>query len=297
MDKSTHRWKFHRVGGLEQVSLASAQDLEELGNLDQKLWTALSCPVRGLELDPRTLELLDTDKDGRVRAPEIIAAVNWCKPRLRSLEAIIPGAADLPLAAIDPATAEGKALLGAARQILSARKNPGATAIGPADVADVSHVFDGTTFNGDGVVTPAAAEGELAAAIADAMACAGSEPDRSGAPGIDRKRLDAFFADLAAYAAWCDCRRRRLHPGLGAATGAAWKAVSTLRAKVDDYFTRCRLAAFDPRGPALLNRSDADLAALAARDLSGPVADLAALPLARAEAGRPLPLGAGANPA
>jgi hypothetical protein len=297
MDKSTHRWKFHRVGGLDQVSLATAQDLEDLGNLDQKLWTALSCPVRGLELDPRTLELLDTDKDGRVRAPEIIAALNWCKPRLRSLEAIIPGAADLPLAAIDPATAEGKALLGAARQILAALKKPDAAAIGPADVADVSHVFDGTTFNGDGVVTPAAAEGELAAAIADTMACAGSEPDRSGAPGIDRKQLEAFFADLAAYAAWCDVGADASTLTMGAATGAAWKAVSALRAKVDDYFTRCRLAAFDPRGPALLNRSDADLAALAAKDLSAPLADLAALPLARAEAGRPLPLGTGANPA
>jgi hypothetical protein len=297
MDKSTHRWKFHRVGGLEQVSLATAQDLEDLGNLDQKLWTALSCPTRGLELDPRTLDLLDGDKDGRVRAPDIIAAVAWCRARLRSLDSIVPGAADLPLAEIDPATAEGKALLGAARQVLGALKRPDAPVVTPADVADVSHVFDGTPFNGDGVVPPTAGEGAMPQVIADAMACAGSEPDRSGAPGIDRKRLEAFFTDLAAYAAWCDAGADAATQPLGPGTGAAWKAVSALRAKVDDYFTRCRLAAFDPRGAALLNRSDADLAALAAKDLSGPVADLAALPLARAEAGRPLPLGAGANPA
>jgi hypothetical protein len=298
MAKNPHRWRFHRVGGLEQVSLATADDLEELGKLDQKLWTALSCPTRGLELDPRTLDLLDADRDGRVRARDVVAAVEWCKPRLRTLDELVPGTPDLPLSALDAETSEGVALLGAARQILAARGKPGAESIAPADVADVSHVFDSTLFNGDGVIVPASAEGdaEVATAIADAIACAGSVPDRSGLPGIDRKRIDAFFGDLEAYAAWWDAAP----PGaqaLGPATPAAWKAVSALRTKVEDYFTRCRLAAVDPRGSAILNRSDAELAAVAARDLSGSPAELAALPIARVESGRALPLAQGVNPA
>jgi hypothetical protein len=48
-----------------------------LEHLDQKLWTALSCPVYGLEIDFRTLELIDKDNDERIRVPEIIDAVKW----------------------------------------------------------------------------------------------------------------------------------------------------------------------------------------------------------------------------
>jgi hypothetical protein len=299
MAKNPHRWKFHRVGGLEQVSLQSAQDLRDLGKLDQKLWTALSCPTRGLELDTRTLDLLDADGDGRVRAPDVVAAVEWCVPRLTTLEALLPGEAELPLSAISTATPEGQALLDAVKRLLAVKEKPSATSIGPVDVADVTHVFDGTPFNGDGVITPRSAEGDAAAAaaIADAVACTGGVPDRSGEPGVDGPKLEAFFADLAAFAAWRDAGATPAIQALGPTTDAAWKAAQAVRAKLDDFFTRCRLAAVDPRGAAVLNRSDADLAAVAARDLSAAPAELAALPVARVEAGRALPLAEGLNPA
>ena len=48
-----------------------------LEQLDQKLWIALSCPTQGLEFDGKTLEMIDTDGDGRIRVPEIIEAVKW----------------------------------------------------------------------------------------------------------------------------------------------------------------------------------------------------------------------------
>jgi hypothetical protein len=59
-----HSWTFFRAGGVDQVILQSGDDLKNLDQLDQKLWVALSCPVKGLEIDQRTLELLDADKDG-----------------------------------------------------------------------------------------------------------------------------------------------------------------------------------------------------------------------------------------
>ena len=74
---STHTWNFFRTGGLDQVVLGSAADLTALPELDQKLWVALSCPVKGLELDERTLALIDSDNDGRIRVPELLAAVAW----------------------------------------------------------------------------------------------------------------------------------------------------------------------------------------------------------------------------
>jgi hypothetical protein len=56
-----HRWRFVRVGGFDQVQLDTGRDLLALGQLDQKLWVALSCPIDGLEFDRRTLELIDAD--------------------------------------------------------------------------------------------------------------------------------------------------------------------------------------------------------------------------------------------
>ena len=67
--------------------------------------------------------------------------------------------------------------------------------------------------------------------------------------------------------------------------------------KVDDYFTRCRLAAFDARALTALNRSETDFLALASKDLSASAAEVASFPLARIDAGKPLPLAEGVNPA
>ncbi|GAB2179981.1 hypothetical protein DLREEDagrD3_02040 [Denitratisoma sp. agr-D3] len=84
---------------------------------------------------------------------------------------------------------------------------------------------------------------------------------------------------------------------LGADTPAAHAALTEVRAKIDDYFTRCRLAAFDPQGAAALNPDPDTLRALGTGLLHGAADAVAALPLARVEAGRALPLKDGLNPA
>ena len=43
---------------------------------------------------------------------------------------------------------------------------------------------------------------------------------------------------------------------LGEGTAAAAAVFDAVRDKVDDYFTRCRLAAFDERAPAALTPAD-----------------------------------------
>jgi hypothetical protein len=66
---------------------------------------------------------------------------------------------------------------------------------------------------------------------------------------------------------------------------------------VDDYFGRCRLAAFDPRAAALVNRKEEDYSAIASRELGINVPQAADFPLAQAAPGKPLPLVTGVNPA
>jgi hypothetical protein len=81
------------------------------------------------------------------------------------------------------------------------------------------------------------------------------------------------------------------------ATDAAYIAFAAVEKKVDDYFARTRLAAFDPRAEVAVNRADEEYLALGAKDLSSSAAEAEALPLARVVAHRPLPLRTGLNPA
>src|SRR2546425_922080 len=107
---SHHHWKFSRAGGFDQVRLDTGADLLALDQLDQKLWVALACPTTGLEFDAKTLALIDTDKDGRLRAPEIVAAVTWAGACLKNPDDLLKSSASLPLYAINDATPEGRQL-------------------------------------------------------------------------------------------------------------------------------------------------------------------------------------------
>lgn len=294
-----HRFKFYRAGGLDQVALESGADVAALEQLDKKLWVALSCPTRGLEIDPKTLDLLDLDRDGRVRAPEILAAVRFCSARLRDMGTLLRGGEELPLAAVRDDTAEGKAVLGAARHVLSKVGRADAATVRAADVADVTQVFEKTLFNGDGVVPPEAAPDlEARQIVLDVIATLGGVTDRGGEEGVDRARLETFFAEARAYVDWWAKGESNAEVMfLGERTAAAHAAVQAVRTKVDDFFVRCRLAAMAPRAAAVLNRTEPEFAALAAKDLSVAGADVAAFPIARVEPGRALPLGEGVNPA
>jgi hypothetical protein len=294
-----HRFKFYRAGGLDQVALETGADVAALEELDPKLWIALSCPTTGLELDARTLELLDTDRDGRVRVPEVLAAIRFCRERLADLGVLLYGADEVALASFRTDTPEGRAALGAARHVLAQLGRDGAEALRVADVVDTAKVFERTLFNGDGVV-PAEAAGDVESRqlLLDVIATIGPVADRGGAPGVDAKTLEAFREEAEAFAAWW--RKGEDTPGvflLGERTAAAHAAVAAVRAKVDDFFARCALAAMEPRAAAALNRTELDFQALAAKDLAAASGEAAAFPLARVEAGRALPLRDGLNPA
>src|SRR5262245_6108385 len=183
--RTNHRWRFFRAGGFDQVHFETGADLLNLSSLDQKLWAALSCPTRGVEFDTRTLDLIDTDKDGRVRAPEILAAVKWACAMVNNPDHLLRGLPALELSAINEATPEGKQLLASARQILVNLGKKDAAAITVEDTTDTARIFAGTPFNGDGIVPADAPSDESTrAVINDIMACCGAETDRSGKPGV-----------------------------------------------------------------------------------------------------------------
>jgi hypothetical protein len=296
---ANHTWKFFRAGGFDQVRLDSGADLMALDELDQKLWIALACPTTGLEFDSDTLALIDEDKDGRIRAPELIAAVKWAGSCLKNPNDLLKSAPELPLDAIDNTTPEGKQLLASARQILANLGKKDAAVITLEDTADTAKIFAETRFNGDGIVPADSAEEEATqATIRDVIACLGPETDRSGKPGVDQAKVDRFFAEAQAYSDWWkQAEADSTILPLGASTVAAAATFKALQAKVEDYFTRCRLAAFDPRAGNVLNPEEKDYLAFAAKDLTVSSTEIASFPLAQVGASKPLPLKEGLNPA
>jgi hypothetical protein len=134
-------------------------------------------------------------------------------------------------------------------------------------------------------------------AIADIIAALGSEPDRSGAPGISQTKIDQFFTETSAYESWASMGSIAGGDHGLEVTANAYEAIQTVRAKVEDYFTRCRLAAFDPRAVEALNHPPAEYLPLVSKDLKITASELAGLPLSRIEPHRALPLSEGVNPA
>ncbi len=234
-------WRFFRAGGFDQVRLDTAAELLAIDQLDQKLWVALSCPVKGIEFDARTLAFVDSDADGQIRPPELIAAVQWAGARLKDVDVLAQQLPGVPLAAIRDDDEEGLAIAQAARELL----------------ADIG--------GNDGMVT------------------------------VDAARLAQTRQAARALAAW-QAAGAQARP-LGDATEAAHAALTAVAEKVEDWFVRCRLAAFDTRAGAALNATDDTLLALGGGTLTTGADSIAALPLAHVQAGAALPLSAGLNPA
>jgi hypothetical protein len=296
--KVPHVWKFFRSGGLDQVSLETGADLLALDQLDQELWVALSCPVKGLELDERTLSLVDTDGDGRIGVPDVIAAVKWAGARLADPGDLLKGAGALPLAAINAATPEGEILLASARKILASIGRKDSTEIGIPEAADTARVLAANPLNGDGIIPPDATEDPgVQEVIREVIACVGGSARGSGTVGATAAAIEAFFADLSAYAAWTEQSATKEIAVLGEETGTACAAIRAVRAKVEDYFARTRLASFDGRSVVALNPGEADFVAAAGKDAKASAEAVRAFPLARIEAHRPLPLLTDVNPA
>jgi hypothetical protein len=293
-----HTWKFFRTGGLDQVTLETGADLLDLENLDQKLWVALSCPVSGIEIDEKTLVMIDADGDGRIRVPELLAAIKWAAARLGDPGILLEGGDALALDAINTTTPEGQVILTSARQILTNLAKPGSTVISAEDSGNTAKIFAASPLNGDGIIPPEATDDPAAQMlIKDIIASLGGSKDRTGSDGVTSEQVDKFFAELNAYAQWAERGGEKNIAVLGDATGAAVEAVLAVRAKVDDYFGRCRLAAYDGRAIAALNRSEADYLALAAKDMKITADEVSGFPLSHIEAGRALPLFDGVNPA
>ena len=295
-----HKWRFFRSGGFDQVRIETAGDFRNLHSLDQKLWAALSCPVRGLEFNLRTLELLDTDCDKKIRVCEVLSAIKWACSVLKNPEDLAKGGHSLPLSAIRDDTPEGRQLISSMREILSNLGKTDAQSITPEETSDTAKIFAKTRFNGDGIIPAVATDNaRLKQTIGDIISLLGADKDLCGEPGVTHEKVKKFFEEAQAFSDWWgagETMAKQVFP-FGEKTVQAFAVYQAVSPKTNDYFMRCSLVAFDSSATESLNPSKDEYKALAHKNLSVKAEEIAFLPLAKIDAGLPLPLTVGVNPA
>ncbi len=293
-----YEWKFSTIGGKNRVNIKSGEDIKHLGELDQKLWTVLSSPVTGLEFDEKTLKMLDSNNDGRIHVNEVVDAAQWITSIIKDPELLLKKEDVLPFSAFNTENPDGKRLLASAKQIL---KNLGLKkdSISVADADDSIAIFAKTALNGDGIITEQSTDDEaLKKTIAECIASVGSKTDRSGLPGIDVELIESFYAALAAYADWkktADDNKDAIFP-YGDDTADAYDTVNSIKAKVADYFMRCKLAAFSTASASALDVSVSRIEAISDQDLSACDDVISKYPLASITANGTLPIDERINP-
>src|SRR3569623_924630 len=148
-----HRWQFFRAGAVDQVSLRDGFDLLALPDLDQKLWVALARPTHDVDIDAKTLELLDANKDGRTRVQDVLDAGAEIKRCFKNPSEVLKSADAVSLAQI----ADDK-VLAAAKRMLADLGKKAETQISVADTDAVTKAFETTVLNGDGIIIAASAD-------------------------------------------------------------------------------------------------------------------------------------------
>lgn len=242
ISKNTYDWKFNLIGGITRVSIETGDDIAHLDELDQKLWTVLSCPVKGLEFDEKTLALMDSDKDGKIRVNEVIAAAQWLRNVLTDMDYLTEGKDSIEFSQIKSDTEEGKQVIESARLILS-RLGLEKEGISLADVNDYLAVYE-------------------------------------------EKCKEDYTAHDEPFT-----------PPYGEKSDDAETAVNAIRAKVADFFMRCKLVQFDGDAAPVLDVQVDKIATISGNDLGNSMDEIAGYPLARPCKDALLPLTGGINPA
>ena len=288
-----YKWNFESIGGTTRVKITSGEDISHLSELDPKMWTVLSCPVKGLEIDEKSLLYMDCDGDGKLRINDVICTSKWVSGLLKNKDLLLEGNDSIDLEQIDRDSDCGKKLYKAARQILDNLGKEGSV-VSLADTADISAIFSKTRFNGDGVIIEASAEGaEEKAAIAAAVTATGGTLDRSGVTGVTAQQIEAFYQALADYNAW---QEAAVEAPFGDKTDAVIEAYKALDAKVKDYFMRSKLASFSPESMASLDVQTSQIEAISAEDLTGMSDRISSYPLTRLTGKPEIDLSAAVNP-
>ena len=291
---SKYKWEFANIGGSTRVKIRSGQDIAHLYELDPKMWTVLSCPVTGLEIDSKSLSYMDCDGDGKIRVNDIICTSKWATGALVNPDLLLEGRDNIDLDSLNRENEAGLKLYNSAKQILENLGKEG-NVISLADTSDTAAIFAKTCFNGDGIITEASSDdADDKTAIAAAVKAFGGVTDRSGVQGVNADMVENLYKTAEEYIAW---QNAAVEPPFADKTEAALEAYNALDAKVKDFFMRSKLAAFSPDSTAALDVQTSRIEAISAENLASKADEIAAYPIVRITGKPEINLSEPVNPA
>lgn len=264
-----------------QVMIETAEDILHLRELDQKLWTVLSMPTKGIFFDAETAEVLDTDKDGFIRPPEILEAVDFLDASLKDISLIMTDGDSVGTADI-----KDESLLSSATWLLE-KLGGGKEAISVEDLSNEQKIFDEKELLGfsDDDTDDLRLKKVISAFV--------KESPESDSVEI----LENIRGEKNRYLQWS----KDLHSltnGLELEQMLkAVKAFDDVAEKIDDYFIRCNLLKYNANSYEALTDYSASMLELKKTKLSTDNAELRGFPLATPSTEKLLPLKEKINPA
>ena len=92
-----HKWTYANIGGNTRVVIKNGKDIAHLGELDEKLWTVLACPVTGLEIADESLAVIDYNHDQKIHIQDVVHTAEWLCQMLVDADVLMAGSDSLSI--------------------------------------------------------------------------------------------------------------------------------------------------------------------------------------------------------
>ena len=92
-----HKWTYANIGGNTRVVIKNGKDIAHLGELDEKLWTVLACPVTGLEIADESLAVIDYNHDQKIHIQDVVHTAEWLCQVLVDADVLMAGSDSLSI--------------------------------------------------------------------------------------------------------------------------------------------------------------------------------------------------------
>jgi len=244
---------FDNFGSTLHFKIKDYCDLKAVLELDEALWIATTAPVSTLKIDPVFLDLLDNDKDARLRAEEIKDGIRFLEKHLVDHSGIQQNNLSLSLDAIDTTTELGERIHSSALKVLSRLNSP----LESVDLVQVrkvrKEVLEGGLDQAGIVLVEAAKTDKTLSHIEDILRSVGGKQHPNGQQGVDEESLNSFTEECRRYIDWqleagevnSDAATETLP--LGKETAEGYKLFHSLVKKLIQYFLLCDIKRLNPQ--------------------------------------------------
>ena len=231
---------FQKVAGSRQIVIKTAKDLAAAAALDPAHWAVTGMSTDSIIYNPDFLELLDTDKNNRIRPDELRGAITWILGMLKDTAGLEEGSQILKLSAVNESADGADVILSAARIILKNLNLEDSDEITLEQVMNRNNLVLNSCGNGDGVITSENNDDELLSEyIRDAVLVCGSVPDVTGLAGINAEISEKFQTELESCHRWHQEEKGEALFPFWDKTHEFYSRYIELESEIDRYFVLC----------------------------------------------------------